>query len=137
LDDVRKHGMLVLIRKGEDRFTHRLRNDDLSDQNDHPATVEPGDWYSGDRVKPSLILTGNALIRYLEKTGYLGYILGGWGTAEKEKKERMLKWRREELIKLGIKHHGEEFRNQIVSQTQKMNSDELKRMMNYYLRKNY
>lgn len=137
LDDVRKHGMLILIKSGEDRFTHRPRSDDLSDQDDHPATVEPGDWYSGDRVKPSLILTGNALIRYLEKSGYLESILGMWGDAEKEKKERTLKWRREELIKLGIKHHGEEFRDQIVSQTQKMDSQELERMMNYYLRKNY
>lgn len=62
LDDIRKHGMLVVVRK-----TAKQVYSYDNPHEDQPPHVERPDYYSMDDVYPKVILSGNDLIKYLSQ----------------------------------------------------------------------
>jgi hypothetical protein len=64
-DEFIKHGAIAVIKDGDDLMSYRTDTDNDS----HPYTAEPGDYYSEDYIGVDYILTGNKMISLLEKYG--------------------------------------------------------------------
>ena len=71
-DDIKNYGMLVLIDSDVSNFVkHDDENHAYHNEHQPPPSVEPDDYWTRDSVSPKAILTGPALIRYLNKFGML------------------------------------------------------------------
>jgi hypothetical protein len=66
LDNVLRHGAILIMREAEDDFTHRP-NDGEQDYTDHPSQVEPTDYYSEYSVRVDGVLTGKKLLTFLQR----------------------------------------------------------------------
>lgn len=67
-EEIKQHGMLVKILDGEESFCHRREDDDNNYNDEHPVTVEPGDYYT-DCAAVDAFLTGNTMLRVLRRYG--------------------------------------------------------------------
>lgn len=65
-EDVRRYGALVVIKDENDMFDRR-KDGDLEGLDDHPVQVEPGDYYSYIRIKPSFIMVGDRLVNFFRR----------------------------------------------------------------------
>lgn len=64
-EDFIKHAAIIKIYDGDSEYKHHTGK--YSDE--HPISVEPGDYYSEDGVKVDEILIGNKMIIFLRKHG--------------------------------------------------------------------
>lgn len=60
-----RNGALVIIKDGDSAMTHRNSDQDET----HPHTVEPGDYYSENHIPVDYVLTGNKMIAILKRYG--------------------------------------------------------------------
>lgn len=65
VDNFFRYGAIVVIREGGDRMEHREDDNDEG----HPQTVEPGNYYSHYRVQVDYALTGWRLRSFLRRHG--------------------------------------------------------------------
>jgi len=83
-DEVRSHGLLVMIKDGEEYFEKRPPSSDWPDYDDtwdrrqeeisyetgNPLwAVEPEDWFSLEGAPADILLTGNKLLKYITRRG--------------------------------------------------------------------
>ena len=87
-------GAIIKIYDGEGLFQRRDKEKD-GFYDEHPPTVEPGDYYSEEGIRADEILIGNPMIRLLKRYGEWPRDFG-----KDEKKNR-----KELLIRMAIKHH--------------------------------
>jgi len=117
-DDVRRYGMLVIIKKGEEYMEHRPEEEtgpwgdwQGETDNQYPA-VEPGDYFSEDAQSSDIILTGNKLVNFLKQQGL-------W-------QEDNIDNLRNDLLTMAIRYHikeSPEQKNKIIQEvTQKVNA---------------
>lgn len=66
--EIKRHGMLVKLKDGQRYMAHRPEEDE-NYYGQHPGTVEPGDWYSGEDVPPDQIIKGSTMLRVLSRHG--------------------------------------------------------------------
>ena len=59
-----RNGALVVIKDGEQVMSHK---DDDNDREEHPYTVEPGDYYSEENIGVDFVLTGNKMVNVLKR----------------------------------------------------------------------
>lgn len=88
-NDIKNHGMLAVIDGDDtDMVQHLSQNDKgfrkYNDEHNPPPSVEPDDYWTRNSVKPKYVLTGEALIRFLNKFGLLS--LKSHGPQEKDDK---------------------------------------------------
>jgi hypothetical protein len=122
-DDLRQHGMLVIIRDVEepekvkypediedDTWYHRPK-DDEDYYGAYPIAVEPGDWFTrGSGAIIDDVLVGNKMLQLVRRMGGLKHV-------ESDKRRK--------LIKLMIAVHGPQRRQQILQQVKDMPEMEL------------
>ncbi len=119
-NDILNHGLIVVVKDG-DSYSKRRGEDDYED---HPATVEPGDYYA-DQMDADGFLRGRVLIRLLRR---LGEWPRNWGERTPQS-ERIM---RAELIKLSILKHPEKSKQEIINKVQSLSSQDLARFLNQY-----
>jgi hypothetical protein len=92
-DEFYRRAAIIKIYDGESLFQQRPEGDE---RDEHPYTVEPGDYYSEDYIIPDEILTGQRMIRLLKRYGV-------WPRAYMfSRGENPL---RGELMRLALKYH--------------------------------
>jgi hypothetical protein len=69
-NDIRSHGMLAVIKNVDDidGMPHRPSHTPSSWE-EHPYSVEPGDYYSEDLVYVDFVLTGQKLVDFMKQYG--------------------------------------------------------------------
>ena len=89
--DVRNYGVIVVIKRGEEDFQHRPREEsgpfgDWQGETDnlYPA-VEPGDYFSEENVGVTYILTGNKLVDFLKRNNQWNFSNSNKWDEEKRK----------------------------------------------------
>lgn len=99
-DDIVRHGMIVIIKDGEEYFQKRPADEnawyymqrDIEYETKNPLiAVEPEDWFSTEGAPASIILTGRKLLSYIKRRGT--YPLKGKNTYGYKK------WLKEQYIK--------------------------------------
>lgn len=99
-DDIVSHGMIVIIKDGEEYFQkrpadedawHYMREDIEYETKNPLIAVEPEDWFSTEGAPADIILTGRKLLSYIKRRGT--YPLKRKNTHGYEK------WLREQYIK--------------------------------------
>lgn len=69
-ESIAQYGALLLIKNQADDFSYRHNDDDDDDgYEEHPETVEPGDYYSEQYVEISGVITGKRLVQWLTRHG--------------------------------------------------------------------
>jgi len=77
-DDIVNHGMIVIIKDGEEYFQkrpadedawHYMREDIEYETKNPLIAVEPEDWFSTEGAPADIILTGKKLLRYIKRKG--------------------------------------------------------------------
>lgn len=119
VDDIRRYGMLAIIREidveDDEDWKRRPKHGKESWYDEYPIAAEPGDWYLEDQVAyVDDILVGQKLVDFLRQNNALGPI-------DEEK--------RRQLIKLLVKIHGPEKRDEIVKKVKSMPDDKVSEML--------
>jgi len=122
-NDIRNHGLLVIIKDGDQATTHRPE-DDENYYGQHPHTVEPGDYY-GEHLPADGFLTGAALMRFLRQHGEHPR---SWGDRSPHT-EKIIKG---DLIRLAIQQHPERNKEDIIKKVQSLTVDKAQKMLNQY-----
>lgn len=121
-NDIRNHGVLFIIKDGDD-FTFQRPYKDTPYDN-HPMTVEPGDYYSED-IPVTNYLTGSALLRHLRN-------LGAWPRTWGENTPKTKNLIKGDLIRRAIPHHPEIDKSTIMQKIQGLKPNELSRHLDNY-----
>lgn len=61
-NDIINNGALLIFKNGDEFFKKRNGEED-----GHPMTVEPNDYYTEDSINPDIILTGRKMVQFLKK----------------------------------------------------------------------
>lgn len=128
-EDLRKHGMLVVIRDvdepeeikypedvEEDKWYHRPKEDE-NYHGAYPMSVEPGDWFIKGGAGIDDVLTGNKMIQVLRRMGGL---------------KRLETDMRRKLIKMMVAVHGPKERKHIIAKVSKLPERELQKYLDRY-----
>lgn len=125
-DEIKRYGMLVIINDDDSDPSfikhpeNSWKNRDYENEHRPPPSVEPGDMWTRSHIGPRnirAILTGEALIKYLNKFG----VIRQWGDNDKD----TIKAMRTNLIRMVKKHHPDKDISDIVSKVNNMSKDDL------------
>ena len=113
------YGALVIIKDGEQVMNHREEDENHND--DHPYTVEPGDYYSEDNIPVDYILTGQKMISIFKRYNVWPrhHVFGGVD----------IKYKKDFLIKQAIKRNPTRQKSKILKI---INSFDEKTINRYY-----
>jgi hypothetical protein len=64
-ETIAKYGALLFIHRQGDSFEYRPREHEEDHYQDHPHTVETGDYYTESRIMIDAVLTGRKLVQFL------------------------------------------------------------------------
>lgn len=115
-----RHGAIVVIKDGEGIFTHRGEFDDGME--DHPITVEPGDYYEYGSVMPDFIFTGDRLRNFLRRNN----VRADYQFAFDRKMAET------NLIRLAIKQHPDQSKSAIRNKISALSDRDLKNWLEKY-----
>lgn len=97
-EDFINNAAILKIEDGDLNFDYSSNNRDF-DREEHPYTVEPGDYYSRHSIRPDDILTGKSMIKLLSRYGLWPR---NYGETILPKTNKL---KRDRLIKYYLKHN--------------------------------
>lgn len=120
------HAAILKFYDAEDSFEHRPKEDD-NYYDEHPSTVEPGDYYTEHIMRPDEILTGWPMIRLLKRNGCWPRNYKFQPASDDQKRNLLIKWY--------LKKHPDAFRRMTVDWILDMDKRELNRWYHSISRK--
>lgn len=119
VDNFFQYGAILVIREGGDRMEHREDDED----EDHPETVEPGNYYSHYTVQVDYALTGRRLRTFLRRQGV---VVDRFGVDFDRSTAKAL------LIRYATAAHPERDRRTIIQKVQALSDSALKSWLHQY-----
>lgn len=117
-ENVFRYGAVVVLKDVESDFSHRESDEDEV----HPDTVEPGDYYRDYGIKPDFALTGNRLRNFFRRNGVF---IDRFSNVDRRTYQA-------ELIRRVLRQHPDRTKDEVIAKVKALSDAALKSWLRKY-----